>query len=105
MIVSLIALLPLPPFLQDQSHHQFADQRELFGIPNFWNVASNLPFIAVGAQVERGRLLARWRFFEVLDLCPHNGLHCIDYIGVRNHPVPSECSSSCQPIQTGRGAS
>ena len=41
MIVSLAALLPLPPLLQDQSYHQFADQRELFGIPNFWNVVSN----------------------------------------------------------------
>ena len=50
MIVSLAALLPLPPLLQDQSYHQFADQRELFGIPNFWNVVSNLPFIAVGAM-------------------------------------------------------
>jgi hypothetical protein len=49
MIVSLAALLPLPPLLQDQSYHQFADQRELFGIPNFWNVVSNLPFIVVGA--------------------------------------------------------
>jgi hypothetical protein len=49
MIVTLIALLPLPPLLQDQTYHQFADQRELFGIPNFWNVISNLPFIAVGA--------------------------------------------------------
>ena len=49
MIASLVALLPLPPLLQDQAYHQFADQRELFGIPNFWNVVSNLPFIAVGA--------------------------------------------------------
>jgi len=49
MVVTLVALLPLPPLLQDQSYHQFADQRELFGVPNFWNVASNLPFIAVGA--------------------------------------------------------
>ncbi len=48
MIFSLVALLPLPPLLQDQHYHQFADQRELFGIPNFWNVVSNLPFIAVG---------------------------------------------------------
>src|SRR6516225_2480418 len=32
-----------------QTYHQFADQRELFGIPNFWNVISNLPFVAVGA--------------------------------------------------------
>jgi hypothetical protein len=49
MIISLVALLPLPPLLQDQTYHQFADQRELFGIPNFWNVISNLPFVAVGA--------------------------------------------------------
>jgi hypothetical protein len=48
MIVSLIALLPLPPLLQDQSYHQFADQRELFGIPHFWDVISNLPFVVVG---------------------------------------------------------
>ena len=48
MIVTLLALLPLPPLLQDQNYHQFADQRELFGVPNFWNVVSNLPFIAVG---------------------------------------------------------
>src|ERR1700732_565732 len=49
MIASLMALLPLPPLLQDQAYHQFADQRELFGIPNFWNVVSNLPFVIVGA--------------------------------------------------------
>jgi Ceramidase len=49
MIITLVALLPLPPLLQNQDYHQFADQRELFGIPNFWNVVSNLPFIAVGA--------------------------------------------------------
>ena len=49
MIISLVALLPLPPLLQDQAYHHFADQRAFFGIPNFWNVVSNLPFIAVGA--------------------------------------------------------
>jgi hypothetical protein len=27
MIASLVALLPLPPLLQDQAYHQFADQR------------------------------------------------------------------------------
>ena len=46
---SLAALLLLPPILQDQSYHRFADERTLFGIPNFWNVVSNVPFIAVGA--------------------------------------------------------
>src|SRR6516164_2155227 len=49
MAASLVVLLLLPPIFQDQSYHRFADERTLFGIPNFWNVVSNLPFIAVGA--------------------------------------------------------
>src|SRR5262249_16147692 len=49
MAISLGAFLLLPPISQDQSYHQFADQRTILGIPNFWNVVSNLPFLAVGA--------------------------------------------------------
>jgi Ceramidase len=49
MAASLAALLLVPPFPQDQGYHLFADRRTLLGIPNFWNVVSNLPFIAVGA--------------------------------------------------------
>ncbi|MGI9308117.1 MAG: ceramidase domain-containing protein, partial [Gammaproteobacteria bacterium] len=30
-------------------YHSFADQRALFGVPNFWNVISNLPFLVIGA--------------------------------------------------------
>jgi hypothetical protein len=48
-VASLAGLLLLPPIPQDQSYHQLADQRALLGIPNFWNVVSNLPFVAVGA--------------------------------------------------------
>jgi hypothetical protein len=54
---SLLGLLLLPPILQDQEYHQFADQRAFLGIPNFWNVTSNLPFIAVGAA-------GLWRFHK-----------------------------------------
>ena len=49
MLISLAGLMLLPPLLQNQGYHGFADQRTLFGIPNFWNVFSNLPFIVVGA--------------------------------------------------------
>jgi hypothetical protein len=49
MAVSLGGLLLLPPIPQDQSYHEFADQRTILGVPNFWNVVSNLPFLAVGA--------------------------------------------------------
>ena len=47
--VSLLGLLLVPPIPQSQIYHGFADQRTLFGIPNFWNVVSNLPFVLVGA--------------------------------------------------------
>jgi hypothetical protein len=57
MVVTLAGLLLVPPIPQDQSYHQFADQRTLLGIPNFWNVVSNLPFIAVGAA-------GLWRFYR-----------------------------------------
>ena len=50
MATSLLALLLLPPIPQDQGYHQFADQRTLLGVPNFWNVVSNIPFIAIGAM-------------------------------------------------------
>jgi hypothetical protein len=53
---TLAALLLVPPVPQDQAYHVFADQRRLFGIPNFWNVVSNLPFLFVG-----GWGLARFR--------------------------------------------
>ena len=49
MVASLGGVLLLPPIPQDQSYHQFADQRTILGVPNFWNVVSNLPFLAVGA--------------------------------------------------------
>jgi hypothetical protein len=48
-IISLLGLLLVPPIPQSQIYHGFADRRTLFGIPNFWNVVSNLPFILVGA--------------------------------------------------------
>jgi hypothetical protein len=45
----LIALSFLAePASQDPGYHHFADTRALFGIANFWNVISNLPFLIVG---------------------------------------------------------
>lgn len=48
-LASVVALAAMPPITQDPNYHAFADARALFGIANFWNVVSNLPFIAVGA--------------------------------------------------------
>ena len=36
------------PLAQDLTYHDFADQRSLYGVPHFWNVASNLPFAVIG---------------------------------------------------------
>lgn len=66
--ISLIALLFVPPFPQPQAYHRFADQHTLLGIPHFWNVVSNLPFILVGAWGlwrVRGSLSASVFFFGV----------------------------------------
>ncbi|WP_232297890.1 alkaline phytoceramidase [Nitrosospira sp. NpAV] len=44
LLVATIA----PPIPQPIAYHQFADQRIYFGIPNFFNVASNVIFLFVG---------------------------------------------------------
>jgi len=49
MALSLGGLLLLPVIPQDQSYHDFADQRTVLGVPNFWNVISNLLFVPIGA--------------------------------------------------------
>ncbi|MBN2577512.1 MAG: ceramidase domain-containing protein [Pirellulales bacterium] len=36
------------PILQLPDYHSFADQETILGVPNFWNVVSNAPFLLVG---------------------------------------------------------
>jgi len=38
----------IPPISQPQSYHHFADERSIWGIPNFNDVISNLPFAIIG---------------------------------------------------------
>jgi hypothetical protein len=56
--IALAAWL-LPPFAQPEAYHQFADRREMLGISNALDVASNLAFLLVGVMglvfVVRGR--------------------------------------------------
>jgi Alkaline phytoceramidase (aPHC). len=47
-VLAVITTLALEPIPQDPAYHEFADQRTLFGIRNFWNVITNLPFIIFG---------------------------------------------------------
>ena len=45
----VVVAMALPPLPQPPEYHQFADQRALLGIPNFFNVSSNVAFLLVGA--------------------------------------------------------
>jgi hypothetical protein len=45
---AFILTIMLKPFPQDSAYHHFADQRSIAGLPNFFNVVSNLPFLFVG---------------------------------------------------------
>src|SRR5262245_2247860 len=46
LILVVVGCLPRIP--QDLRYHQFADTRSWLGVPNFLDVASNLPFLLVG---------------------------------------------------------
>ena len=46
--LAIAAALLIPAIPQPLAYHDFADQREAFGVPNFLNVASNSAFLAVG---------------------------------------------------------
>jgi Ceramidase len=61
----------LDPIPQDLAYHDFSDKRALFGVPNFWNVASNLPFLLVGAigLLTAGRLASQDLRLHYLFFC------------------------------------
>jgi hypothetical protein len=60
------AMLLVDPIPQDPDYHRFADGRTLLGVPNFWNVASNLPFLLAG-----GLGLLQARRIASADLATH----------------------------------
>jgi peptidoglycan/LPS O-acetylase OafA/YrhL len=47
-IIVITILFILGPIKQNPQYHLFADQRQGWGIPNFLNVITNLPFFIVG---------------------------------------------------------
>lgn len=47
-LVSILAMFFVPAIQQDPAYHLFVDHRHFWGIDNFWNVASNLPFVTLG---------------------------------------------------------
>jgi hypothetical protein len=47
-VAAVVAVALHAPIAQPAGYHLFADQRLILGIPNFWNVVSNLGFLVVG---------------------------------------------------------
>jgi hypothetical protein len=56
--LAIIATLFVPPIAQDPAYHNLADQRMIVGIPNFFDVASNIPFLLVG-------VLGLWKLIQI----------------------------------------
>lgn len=47
-VIGIITAMFAEPFPQAAGYHNFADQRMMYGVPNLWNVLSNLPFALFG---------------------------------------------------------
>jgi len=48
MFALLAGIVVYGPIAQDPAYHEFADTRWFLGVPNFLNVASNVPFLFIG---------------------------------------------------------
>ena len=48
VIISFVSLFLVEPISQDLAYHDFADDRTIFGINNFFDIISSLPFLFVG---------------------------------------------------------
>ncbi|MDQ3190989.1 MAG: alkaline phytoceramidase [Bacteroidota bacterium] len=47
-IIAAFILLLIGPIAQNQEYHDFTDKRMFFGIPNFMDVITNIPFLFIG---------------------------------------------------------
>ena len=75
-VAILLVAAIIPPIPQPQEYHQFADRRSYFGIPNFFDVISNIVFLFVGtaglAFLSHSRgLLARRTFVALPERWPY----------------------------------
>ena len=47
-LAAIVAAFLAGPIPQDPAYHRFVDQRVLLAVPNFWNVFSNVGYLAAG---------------------------------------------------------
>lgn len=94
LLVIMIAIVILGVFSlnripQDPNYHVFADSNIFFGIPNFWNVISNVPFLIVGGfgLMRKVCLENKKSIFAYQFLC--GGVFLIGLGSVYYHVAPS----------------
>ena len=68
---SSLAAILVPAMPQPLSYHAFADCRTFFGVPNFFNVLSNLPFLIGGALGLRLIWSGGGRFIDAREQLPY----------------------------------
>ncbi len=73
----------VPPIAQDETYHFFADTRTFWDIPNFWNVASNLPFAVVG-------ILGLWKLRATFDRVLFTGVLLTFFGSAYYHLAPTD---------------
>lgn len=72
VLLGVIGVMMLPAIPQDPGYHAFGAPLSVSGIPNFWNVVSNIPFAIVGltglaALFYRRRVIgAPWRIADLM---------------------------------------
>ncbi|AXK73039.1 hypothetical protein DWG18_12640 [Lysobacter sp. TY2-98] len=90
--VAIVALALHGPIPQDPSYHRFADARTLFGVPNAWNVLSNLPFLVVGLHglMRLPRLSVERTRAGYVALCI--GIACVAFGSGAYHWAPSNAT-------------
>jgi Ceramidase len=73
----------VPPIAQSETYHVFADNHAIWGIANFWNVASNVPFAIVG-------VLGLWKLRGVFDRVLFTGVLLTFFGSAYYHLAPSD---------------
>ncbi len=64
-IVAVIGLFISPAIKQDELYHNFSDSNTILGIPNFWNVISNLPYVLFGLIGLRNKQTLQYIIFFI----------------------------------------
>lgn len=88
-IVATVTLFLFERIPQDPKYHLFADTELMAGVPNFWNVISNVPFLCVGFfalwRLPRLAVSECWAAYIVLSV----GIMLVGFGSAYYHYAPS----------------